>query len=233
MYTPIQPDRLYELIVEQIKAQILNGHLRTGDQLPNERELSEQFGVSRTAVREAITALGQRGLVEVRRGRGTFVINGASQVVRESLELLLTIGREGDDRLNLVEVREMLEPEIAARTALRAQEPEVAELRAAIAAMDATLGNIDAFIAADNQFHRALAKATHNPIILTLIDSIVDLLHAQRRLIGSVNGGPERGQSHHKQILAAIERGDSEGAREAMHAHLRQVRADIESAAKD
>ena len=92
---------------------------------------------------------------------------------------------------------------------------------------------IEAFIAADNQFHRALAKATHNPIILTLIDSIVDLLHAQRRLIGSVNGGPERGQSHHKQILAAIERGDSEGAREAMHAHLRQVRADIESAAKD
>jgi len=63
---------------------------------------------------------------------------GASQVVRESLELLLTIGREGNDRLNLVEVREMLEPKIAARTALRAQESEIAELRAAIAAMDTT-----------------------------------------------------------------------------------------------
>jgi DNA-binding FadR family transcriptional regulator len=230
MYTPIQPSRLYEQIVEQIKAQIFNGQLRAGDRLPTERELSEQFGVSRTAVREAITALGQRGLVEVRPGRGTFVINGASQAVRDSLELLMTIGQEGDDRINLVEVREILEPEIAALAAKRAKEPEIAEMQAAIAAMDTTLGDIDAFIEFDNRFHRALAKAAHNPIILTLIDSIVDLLQAQRLLIGSAGGGPEHGQSHHKQILAMIIHADPEAAREAMRAHLRQVREDIRAA---
>jgi GntR family transcriptional repressor for pyruvate dehydrogenase complex len=232
MYTPIQPNRLYAQIVEQITAQIRSGQLRTGDQLPNERDLSEQFGVSRTAVREAITALGQRGLVEVRPGRGTFVINGASQVVRDSLELLIMIGPESDDRLNLVEVREMLEPEIAARAAERATEPELAEMREAIVAMDAAQDDIDVFIAADNRFHRALATATHNQIILTLIDSIVDLLQAQRRLIGSVPGGPARGQYHHKLILAMVMGSDPEAAREAMRAHLRQVREDFETAAK-
>jgi GntR family transcriptional repressor for pyruvate dehydrogenase complex len=232
MYTPIQPSRLYEQIVEQIKAQIFNGQLRAGDRLPTERELSEQFGVSRTAVREAITVLGQRGLVEVRPGRGTFVINGASQAVRDSLELLMTIEQAGDDWVNLVEVREMLEPEIAALAAKRAQEAEIAEMQEAISAMDMTLDDIDAFIASDNRFHRALAKATHNPIILTLIDSIVGLLQAQRLLIGSVGGGPEHGQVHHKQILAMILRPDPEAAREAMRAHLRQVHEDIRAAIK-
>ncbi len=190
MYTPIQPSRLYAQIVEQIKAQILNGQLRAGDQLPTERALSVQFGVSRTAVREAITVLGQRGLVEVRPGRGTFVINRASQAMRDSLELLMKIGQEGDDRINLVEVREILEPEIAGLAAKRAEEAEIAEMQAAITAMDATLDNIDEFIAADNRFHRALAKAAHNPIILSLLDSIFELLQEQRRLIGSAQPWP-------------------------------------------
>jgi GntR family transcriptional repressor for pyruvate dehydrogenase complex len=232
MYTPIQPSRLYAQIVEQIKAQILNGQLRAGDQLPTERALSEQFGVSRTAVREAITALGQRGLVEVRPGRGTFVINGASQAVRDSLELLMKIGQEGDDRINLVEVREILEPEIAALAAKRAGEAEIAEMQEAITVMDTMLDDIDAFIAFDNRFHRALAKATHNPIILTLFDSIVDLLHEQRRLIGMASHGPEHGQYHHKQILATIVDSDPEAARQAMRAHLQQVREDIRAATK-
>ena len=84
-------------------------------------------------------------------------------------------------------------------------------------------------IAADNDFHRALAKATQNPVVLSLVDSIVALLSEQRKLIFTVSNGPERGQLHHKILFETILRHDPVAAREAMLAHLRQVREDVAS----
>ena len=118
MYLPIQSERLYEQIVNQIEQRIESGDLKVGDQLPSERELAEQFTVSRTAVREAVKALRQKGLLEIRPGRGTLITNGTSDTVRNSLGMLMKIGVTkglGD----LVEVREILEPEIAALAATR------------------------------------------------------------------------------------------------------------------
>ncbi len=77
MYTPIQSVKVFEQIAEQIEKRILNGELRSGDRLPTERDLAEQFHASRTAVREAMKILAQKGLVEMRPGRGTIVIDGA------------------------------------------------------------------------------------------------------------------------------------------------------------
>lgn len=229
MYTPVQSGRLYEQIVEQIEERVLAGDLQEGDRLPTERELAEQFQVSRTAVREAINALVQRGLVEARPGRGTFVVYDTSQAVKHSLGLMMQIGQSGK-LINLVEVREILEPEIAARAANRATEQHVAAMREAVEAMDATLNDADAFIAADDRFHLALAEGTQNPLILTLVDPIMGLLHEQRKRVSLAEGGPERGQYHHKRILEAIVRRDSEAARDAMCDHLRQVREDIAAA---
>jgi GntR family transcriptional repressor for pyruvate dehydrogenase complex len=92
--------------------------------------------------------------------------------------------------------------------------------------MDGARQNPDAFIEADLDFHLALAEAAANPMILSLLDSIVGLLREQRMRIFNVEGGPERGQFHHKRILAAIESRNPERAREAMQAHLQQVRED-------
>jgi DNA-binding FadR family transcriptional regulator len=92
--------------------------------------------------------------------------------------------------------------------------------------MDEARKDPEAFIEADLDFHLTLAEAAANPIILSLIDSIVGLLREQRMGIFQVEGGPERGQYHHKKILEAIEHKDPAGAREAMKAHLRQVRED-------
>ena len=99
-------------------------------------------------------------------------------------------------------------------------------MREAFSVMDTARRDPDAFIEADLDFHLSLAEAAANPFILSVIDSIVGLLREQRMRIFFVVGGPERGQVHHKRILDAIERRDSQGAREAMHAHLRQVRED-------
>lgn len=207
----------------------MSGELQEGDRLPTERELAEQFEVSRTAVREAINALVQRGLVDARPGRGTFVIYGTSQSVKHSLGLMMRIGQAGKST-NLVEIREILEPEIAALAAERATEKHITAMQEAVETMDATLDDIDAFIEADDRFHLALAEGTQNPLILMLLDPVVGLLHEQRKRISLVSGGPERGQYHHKRILKAVVHHDPEAAREAMRAHLRQVREDSEAA---
>ena len=225
MYEPIQTERLYKQIVDQIERRIAAGDLKLGDQLPAEPELAQQFGVSRTAVREAVKALCEKGLLEIRPGRGTFVINERPDVIRHSLGLLMSLDPTEGSR-SLVEVREILEPEIAALAATRMTEEQIATMREAVAMMDTALDNVDVFVEADLDFHLALAEASQNLIIPALIDTIIDLLREQRRQTGLVNGGLKRGQYHHKKILEAVIRRDPEAARIAMQRHLEQVRQD-------
>jgi DNA-binding FadR family transcriptional regulator len=112
---------------------------------------------------------------------------------------------------------------------VRIQEPELATMREAVATMDRAGQDPETFIEADLDFHLALAEGAANPLILSLLDSIVGLLREQRLRIFRVPGGPERGQIHHKRILDAVEKHESEKAREAMRAHLGQVRDDSQS----
>jgi len=227
MYLPIQNERLYEQIVSQIESRIVAGDLKVGDQLPSERELAEQFAVSRIVVREAVKALRQKGLVEILPGRGTFITNGTSGAVRYSLNMLMKFGAT-NGASNLVEVREILEPEIAARAATRITEEFIAAMQEAVNIMEVATAsnNADAFVEADLDFHLALAEAAQNPIILILINSIIDLLREQRKRIGNASGGLIRGQHHHKIILDAVIKRDPDAARQAMQNHLQQVRED-------
>jgi GntR family transcriptional regulator, transcriptional repressor for pyruvate dehydrogenase complex len=230
VYKVVRTSRLYEQIVQQIEESIVKGNLKPGDQLPAERELAQRFGVSRTAVREAVKALREKGLVEAYSGRGTFVTDGTTEAVRQSLDLMVKIGQpEGSS--HLAEVRAMLEPEIAALAAIRIQDAELATMSEAVAVMDRAQKDPEAYIEADLDFHLALAEAAGNPLILSLLDSIVGLLREQRLRIFRVPGGPERGQFHHKKILDAVKHHDAEQARQAMRAHLSQVRDDSQAPA--
>ncbi|PYT79001.1 MAG: hypothetical protein DMG40_17660 [Acidobacteria bacterium] len=211
VYKVVRSSRLYEQIVQQVEESIQKGDLKTGDQLPPERELAQQFGVSRTAVREAVKALREKGFVEAYPGRGTFIMETSSHPIRLSLDRMVKAGQAEGSRY-LTEVREMMEPEIAALAAERAEGEDLAAMRESL------------------DFHLALAEAAANPIILSLIDSIVGLLREQRMGIFQVEGGPERGQYHHKKILEAVEHRDAAGARDAMKAHMRQVREDSRKA---
>jgi GntR family transcriptional repressor for pyruvate dehydrogenase complex len=225
VYKIVRTSRLYEQIVQQIEASVLNGTLKPGDQLPAERELAQSLGVSRTAVREAVKALREKGLVEAYSGRGTFVTDGTTQAARQSFDLMIKIGQQ-EGSPHLAELRLILEPGIAAMAAERVKEEDLAAMRDAVAVMERSQKDPEAYIEADLDFHLALAEAAANPLILSLIDSIVGLLREQRIKIFNVEGGPERGQVHHKRILEAIERRDPELARGAMRAHLEQVRKD-------
>jgi GntR family transcriptional repressor for pyruvate dehydrogenase complex len=232
LYKVIQASRLYEQIVQQIEASILKGEVSEGSQLPAERDLAKQFGVSRTAVREAIKALQEKGLVDAFPGRGTFVTNGTSNSMRRSLDRIVKSGEPGGWTY-LLEIREILEPEIASLAAVRASDQDIAAMQEAFDVMENAKRDADAFIEADLDFHLALAEAAGNPIVLSLIDSIVGLLREQRLRIFQIGGGAERGQYHHRRILEAIKRRDPQAVRTAMRAHLSQVREDSQSTQDD
>jgi len=225
VYKVVRTSRLYEQIVQQIEDSVLNGTLKPGDQLPAERELAQRLGVSRTAVREAVKALREKGLVEAYSGRGTFITDGTSQAARQSFDLMVKIGQQ-EGAPHLAELRLILEPGIAALAATRIEEEHLGAMREAVAVMERSQKDPAAYIEADLDFHLALAEAAGNPLILSLIDSIVGLLREQRMKIFNVEGGPERGQIHHKLILEAMERRDPARARDAMRSHLEQVRED-------
>jgi GntR family transcriptional repressor for pyruvate dehydrogenase complex len=229
IYKTVRSSRLYEQIVQQIEESILAGSLKPGDQLPAEREMATRFGVSRTAVREAVKALREKGLVESYSGKGTFVTNGTSQVIRQSLDLMTRFGQP-EGLAHLVDLRRILEPEIAALAATRIDDQLLGVMREAVATMDRSLNDPEGYIEADLDFHLALAEAVDNPLILSLLDSVVGLLRRQRVRIFGADGGPEHGQFHHKRILEAVERRDPEAARDLMRAHLRQVDQDSTAA---
>jgi GntR family transcriptional repressor for pyruvate dehydrogenase complex len=175
--------------------------------------------------------LREKGLVEAFSGRGTFVTDGTSHAIRQSLDLMVRVNpHEGS--VHLAELRMLLEPEIAALATSRMEEQLLATMREAVATMERNLQAPEAYIEADLDFHLALAEAAGNPIILSLLDSIVGLLREQRSCIFDVDGGPERGQYHHKRILAAVESRQATEAREAMRSHLEQVLSDSSSSPK-
>jgi GntR family transcriptional repressor for pyruvate dehydrogenase complex len=178
-----------------------------------------------------VKTLREKGLVEAYSGRGTFVTNGTSQAMRQSLDLMIRINPQ-EGSANLAELRLVLEPEIAGLAATRIEEQLLITMREAVAVMSRNLNDPEAYVEADLDFHLALAEAAGNPLILSLLDSIVGLLREQRSRIFNVEGGPDRGQYHHKRILRAVEQGDPELAREAMRAHLKQVIADSSSLGK-
>lgn len=225
MYQAVRTARLYEQIVVQIEESIRKRRLKPGDRLPAERELAQQFGVSRTAVREAVKTLCEKGLVEAYSGRGTFVTSSKSQSAKHSLHWLVNSG----DRQNahyVTELREILEPEFAALAAARIEEQQLAMMRDAIDVMDRSMHDPDAYIEADLDFHLALAEAAGNPLVLALLDSIVDVLREERLGVFAVPGGPTRGQNHHKLILKSIKQRNPAKARKAMIAHMQQVHED-------
>jgi GntR family transcriptional repressor for pyruvate dehydrogenase complex len=163
--------------------------------------------------------------VEAFSGRGTFITDGTSHAMKQSLDRMIRIGQP-EGSTDLAELREIFEPEVAALAAVRVEDQHLTLMREAVATMDRSRQKPESYIEADLDFHLTLAEAAGNPLILSLIDSIVGLLREQRMGIFSIEGGPDRGQDHHKKILKAIEERNPGLAREAMRAHIRQVRED-------
>jgi GntR family transcriptional repressor for pyruvate dehydrogenase complex len=227
-YTRVKQGRIYEAVVDQLQNLIVSEKLQPGDKLLPERELAQRFGVSRTAVRDAIRVLSERGLVDVRPGAGTFVIQEISDTVAESMGLLFQIEKSSHKALH--EVREILEVEMAGLAAERATESDVEKIEKAFEKMQSNVNDPARFIEADLVFHLAIAEATHNRIFLLLLNPIIDLLQKSRRMIVVVPEGPARAMEHHRQVTESIRRKAKVQARQAMSQHMQQIAEDIKTA---
>lgn len=214
--------RLSDKVAELMLETIMSRKLEVGDKLPSERELGEQFGVSRTVVREAVRALAAKGVIEVRSGSGLRVAAVDAASVRESISLFL---RGGPVDLQLVhEVRAVLEVHIAGLAAERATPSDITRLRAAHDEMTAASNDVEGAARDDLEFHRAIAMATHNDLFLLLLDSIASaLIDIMRENLGA--GSTPMALEQHRRILDSIVARDVEGARIAMATHLEDVRA--------
>jgi GntR family transcriptional repressor for pyruvate dehydrogenase complex len=209
--------RLSDKVADMMLETILSKRLRVGERLPSERELGEQFGVSRTVVREAVRALVAKGIIDSRSGSGLRVAAVDAAAVSESMSLYLRGGEFDFEKVH--EVRAVLETHIAGLAAERATGEDVDRIRAVHERMTAESGDVDAAARDDIEFHRLIALATHNELYLVLLDSIgTALLDIRRGNLGS--GAAPRTLQEHARVLDAITAHDPASARHAMEAHL-------------
>lgn len=229
-FAPIaRSERLADRVAGALTDSIVSGRLEPGSKLPTERELCEQFGVSRPVVREAVRSLIAKGLLVDSPRRGHVVSALGRDAVTESLTLYLR-GRRLD-YTKLMEVRVVVEVENAGRAAERATPADLDALLAAAAALTKDLDAERAAIA-DVGFHRAIATATGNEFFGVLLDSISEVLItvqlptlAEPRIVaGAIR--------HHQRIVDQIAKRDAEGAREAMRKHLKDAERGMRSVAR-
>jgi GntR family transcriptional regulator, transcriptional repressor for pyruvate dehydrogenase complex len=219
-----------ERVAGRLRDLIETGSLAAGEQLPSERELAEQFGVSRSTVREAVQFLGALGLVEIRHGSGTFVRADRDRASLPSEWVQWT-------QLHKVEVHELLEVRrgletLAAELAAEAGRPEsLRGLEEALMAMEAALEEPDvpALVEADLAFHDALAAASGNTALRHLIDSLGRELLRERGATWNSPGRPERSLREHRRIYEAVLAGDPAAARAAIVEHLQSIQHDVDA----
>lgn len=215
--------RLPDKVAELLRSSIVDGSLRPGDRLPTERELGDQFGVSRTVVREAVRTLVAKGLLEARSGSGVYVASVGESAVRESMNMFL-LGAGLPSYAHVHEVRRVLEVEIAGLAAERADAEDVRAMEAMCDAMAAGADDLQSASAADVEFHRALARATGNRLFGVMMDAISDVLVGIRNATLGSPGRVLGGVEFHRAILRCVAAHDVAGAREAMQVHLDDAR---------
>jgi GntR family transcriptional repressor for pyruvate dehydrogenase complex len=212
--------RLSDKVADMMLETILSRRLQVGDRLPSERELGEQFGVSRTVVREAVRALVVKGVIEVRSGSGLRVAAVGASAVSESMSLFLRSGSLDFEKVH--DVRTLLEVHIAGLAAERRREADIARLRSVHERMQRESDDVEAAARDDLEFHRAIARSTQNELYLLLMDSIGSgLLDIRRENLGS--GSAPMTLTQHEEVLDRIAAGDQAGAQSAMAAHLEAV----------
>ena len=220
--------RLRDRAADQLLDMVISGGLNPGERLPPERELCERLNVSRTVVREALNLLEARGLISIEHGRGAVVSSGNTDAVRDTLGLILRVRPKA--LWELLEMRTILEVEIAGLAAERAGEEDIDAMRVQLERMAASIDAPEGYVEADVEFHALLARAAGNGVLLTMLEPVVDLLRASRRVSATRRPGSAlRALGEHEEILRRVEVGDTEGARREMRTHLAKTAKDIEA----
>ncbi|WP_080796818.1 FadR/GntR family transcriptional regulator [Corynebacterium pacaense] len=209
---------------------IAAGEFTVGTPLPAEADLAAYLDVSRPTMREVIRILSDRGIVDVRHGRGTFLL--PREQWRSVETLVCMVSRDMSEKEvgdHLVEIRRMIEVGSCGHAARRATSADIAEMHRQVQIYDAASAVGDASTCRDSDmaFHHQIFLATRNPFLTAIMQPLNDALVASRELTSSIPEIREHASWHHREILAAIEARDEEGAKNAMRAHMDQTSEDI------
>ena len=222
-FEAVRKTKVYEKVAEQIQRLIRDGLLKPGDMLPPERELAETFQVSRSSLRDAIRALELMGMVEARQGEGTIVREPSGEAVASPLTAVLLQQREFVSEL--LELRGMIEPTLAARAATHADADDLAHLEDILRRQKEKVDRGELAIEEDSEFHDRIARASNNKVVLQVVDVFMDLLRESRKQSLQVEGRLQKSLMSHQQILRAIARHDAAAAENAMRRHIQEIEA--------
>jgi GntR family transcriptional repressor for pyruvate dehydrogenase complex len=220
LYRQIPTRRLADLVGDQLKESIFQGRYQPGQRMPTEHKLVEIFGVSRVIVREAIRTLETKGLIEIRRGPkgGAFVLPMNHDAVSKVIKDVFKLGN--GTVADIMEVRLEIEPTVAGLAALRATDEDVDMLTDALEDMPGAPG--DEYVAWNVNFHRLLARCSHNPMFNILVNILMDFTE---ELILKIKPNERviHDTTSHSDLLEKVRRRDSDGARRKMRSHLEDV----------
>lgn len=215
--------KLYQQVANAISLAIAQGRYQAGQRLPSERDLADEFGVSRPTVREAVIALEIRGLVEARQGSGVYVTNARSDLPAPELDI---------GAFELTEARQLFEAEACALAAATITDAELAELEQILLQMidENNSGGLTGE-AADRRFHVAIAQATRNAAVIMVVETLWDLRYRSPLCAAMLDRARAVGVrpliEDHRAIVEALQARDGRKAREAMRAHLGHVIEDL------
>jgi GntR family transcriptional regulator, sialic acid-inducible nan operon repressor len=214
--------KLYQEVLDRLMDRIRSGEIAPGAQLPSERELMEQYGVGRPAIREALQALERSGIVEIAHGeRARVVVPTAERLIAQVAGGAMHLLRTQPDMLgHLKEARVFLETGLARLAAERATDEDVANLQLRVAQQRASMIDLEKFIERDMAFHREIALISGNPIFPAIVESLFRWASEYYRPLVRAPGVEELTLSEHQRIVDAISKRDGNGAAEAMHQHL-------------
>ncbi|OZI10324.1 GntR family transcriptional regulator [Bacillaceae bacterium SAS-127] len=225
-YKKIKPKKIYEEVAEALLDSIRSGVLKPGDKLDSVQQLAENFHVGRSAIREALTSLRAMGLIEMRQGEGTYVKDFSPSGIAYPIQNALLMNKE--DMFHLMEVRQLLEVGVAFNAAQKRTEEDLLKIRWALEEMKHHSNPTELGDEADLAFHLAIAEATGNPLLLSLMNHVSDLVsesmkEARRICLYSEMTTFDQLNEEHEAIFQAIEEGNPEKARLEMQNHIHNV----------
>ncbi|MFF2793487.1 FadR/GntR family transcriptional regulator [Lysinibacillus xylanilyticus] len=222
----IKPKKIYEEVSEILYEKIRSGELKPGDRLDSVEQLAEQLQVSRSAIREALSALKAMGLIEIKQGSGTFVKSNQSNQLDFPLSTAILTNKQ--DISHLLEVRKIIEVGAAASAAIHRTEEDLQSMLQILDEMKLVQGDGKLGEKVDFQFHAAISAASQNPLLTTLLDQVsglmIETMKETRRIwLYSKKITSEKLYDEHMQIFLAIKQQNEELAKHAMASHLSNV----------
>lgn len=220
LFAAIERRSIWQDVASQVRKMIEDGTIGPGQKLPSERDMCQQFGVSRISLREALRALEREGFIEVQAGRGAFV-RAHFDRERHVLETLIGFSRESAEKV--FELRMLFEPNLAGLAARGISCENLERLRETVERMRNHVENPEAAIQADSDFHKVLGESTSNPLVESLVRFVMTATGSERLVTLNSREGVERALIGHERVLAAVAAGDEEGAANAMKEHLQDA----------